>query len=440
MNVEAISVVGLGRLGLPLAGCFASRGFKVVGVDSDSRVVDSVNRGESPLEEPFLQALIDANRHRLTATRDFEAAIGDTQATFIVVPTPSDPGGTFSLSHVRDVVTSVGQVLAHKKDQHLVVLTSTVSPGSCEGDVVPLLERVSARQVGNDIGFCYNPEFIALGSVIKDVLYPDFVLVGESDRLAGDQLMSIYGRLCADQPPVRRMSLVNAELAKLALNSFLTVKISFANTLAEICEGLPGTDVDVVTESLGLDSRIGPKYLRGGLGYGGPCFPRDNRAFGAIASKAGVNATLSAAADLVNGRQSTRIVERIMSLAGEGRVTVAVLGLTYKPDTPVVDASQGLEIARLLSERQNADVIVYDPAWRDRRLTELPRAVRQVKSLGECVELGHILVLAIPWKEFGEIPDIIRRQGRRKIVLDCWRFLIRSQTDEMDYHVVGKAG
>jgi UDPglucose 6-dehydrogenase len=176
----------------------------------------------------------------------------------------------------------IGKALARKNSYHLVVLSSTVMPGATE-KIRQMLEQTSGKRCGEEFGFCYNPEFIALGSVIRDMLNPDMLLIGESDERAGQILAGIYGNVCKSKPVVARMNFVNAELTKLSVNTYVTTKISYANMLAEICEKLPGADADVVTSALGLDSRIGRKYLKGALGYGGPCFPRDNVAFAALA-------------------------------------------------------------------------------------------------------------------------------------------------------------
>ena len=298
-NIARISVLGLGKLGAPLAACLASRGFTVIGVDVVPEVVACINEGRPPVQEPGLDDLITCCNGQLTATTDLRAAVMASEATFVVVPTPSEADGRFSIQFLLDACDKIGQSL-RDKPYHLVVITSTVMPGATGGPVQRRLEEVSGKRCGRDFGLCYNPEFIALGSVIRDMLNPDFILVGESDRRAGDLLGTVYDRLCEGKPPVRRMSFVNAELTKLALNTFVTTKISYANMLAQICERLEGGDVDVVTGALGLDSRVGGAYLKGGLAYGGPCFPRDNRALCGLAQDLGVKPLLGEATDATN--------------------------------------------------------------------------------------------------------------------------------------------
>jgi len=258
-----ISVIGLGKLGSPLAAVFADKGHEVVGVDVDERAIAALNDGRAPVEETGLQDLIDRARTRLSATSSHADAIARSDATFVIVPTPSDADGAFSLRYVLDAVAKIGDALRNKQGRHLVVITSTVMPGSTDGPIRETLEAHAGRELGDDLGLCYSPEFIALGSVIADMLNPDLVLAGQSSPWAGQLLGEIMLDVCDNQPPVTHMSLVDAELAKIAVNTFVTTKISYANMLAEICERLPGADVDAVTSAIGLDSRIGRKYLRG---------------------------------------------------------------------------------------------------------------------------------------------------------------------------------
>src|SRR6266542_4194827 len=221
-----IAVVGLGKLGAPLAAVLASKGNEVLGIDVNPEVVRLVNDGRAPVQEPGLQDLVTASRERLTATTDLTAAAG-AEATILLVPTPSDERGAFSNEYVLASVEEVGRGLAAGDDYHVIVVASTVMPGSCDAELRPALERASRRRVGATLGFCYSPEFIALGSVIRDLLEPDMVLIGESDPRAGDVLELLYGGVCENNPPFRRMSLVNAELTKIAVNTYVTMKISY---------------------------------------------------------------------------------------------------------------------------------------------------------------------------------------------------------------------
>ena len=303
----ALSVIGLGKLGACTAACLAAGGFEVIGVDINDDSVGAINRGKTPVHEPQLQDLITTAGARLRATKEYAQAIEASDITFLIVPTPVQPDGQFSDRYLLEAMTHLSLALARtRKPYHLFVVTSTVSPGTTDERLIPLIESVSGRRLGRDFGVCYNPEFIALGSVIRDFLNPDMVLIGESDRLAGSALESVYRQVCQNEPLIARMSVVSAEITKISLNSYVTMKISFANTLASICEAIPGADLDRITGALGADRRISPHTLRGGLPFGGPCFSRDNRAFAAFAERFGVDAKLAKACDAMNGYRAER--------------------------------------------------------------------------------------------------------------------------------------
>jgi UDPglucose 6-dehydrogenase len=417
-----VAVVGLGKLGAPLAAVLASKGNEVLGIDVNPEAVRLLNEGRAPVDEPGLQALVTASRERLSATCDLAAA-GDAEVTILLVPTPSDARGAFANAHILAALEQVGRGFAAQDAYRIAVVASTVMPGSCEGEIREALEHASGRRVGETLGLCYSPEFIALGSVIRDMLEPDMVLIGESDSRAGDVLEQLYAGVCENDPPFRRMSLVNAELTKIAVNTYITMKISYANALADICERLPGADVDTVTDALGLDTRIGPKYLRGGIAYGGPCFPRDNKAFGVLARDLGAEALLAEATDSVNRAQTARLARIVQSRLKPDSV-VGILGLAYKPDTAVIDESPGVALARLLAEEAGIEVIVYDPVAMDGALDALDAAVRGSASLAELLERSHVAVIATPWPEFADLPiEALERDGERLVVIDCWRVL-----------------
>ena len=417
-----VAVVGLGKLGAPLAAVLASKGNDVLGVDVDPGAVRRLNDGMAPVDEPGLQELVTAHADRLEATVELEAA-ADADLSILLVPTPSDERGAFTNAFLLAAIERIGGGLAARDDYHVVVVASTVMPGSCEEELRPALEEASGRRVGESLGLCYSPEFIALGNVIRDMLEPDMVLIGESDERAGNVLQSLYAGVCENDPPFRRMSLVNAELTKIAVNTYVTMKISYANTLADLCERLPGADVASVTDALGLDSRIGGKYLKGAVAYGGPCFPRDNKAFAVLARELGTEATLAEATDSINEEQLHRLARIVHAYAREDDA-VGILGLTYKPDTPVIEESPGLAIAELLAENGVREVNVFDPVATDVAVARLGDAVHGCATADELLERSDVVVIATPWREFASLPlDRLAGQPRRRVIIDCWRVL-----------------
>jgi UDPglucose 6-dehydrogenase len=422
--LSSVSVIGLGKLGAPMAACFAARGFTVYAVDLDPQKVDAISRGMPPVHEAGLAKLFAETRGRITATNDIEFGVSASEATFVVVATPSEVDGGFSLRYVIPTCESIGRALRAKSAYHLVAVTSTVMPGSMGGEIKSALERASGKRCGVDFGLCYNPEFIALGTVIHDFYHPDFLLIGESDPRAGDVLSEIYKRTCKNSPAIARMNWINAEITKLSVNTYITTKISYANMLARLCEKLPEADVNVVTGALGLDTRIGAKYLKGAVSYGGPCFPRDNRALAALAARVGASSGLAEATDIFNRAQIKSLAEIVKSHRSESDV-IGILGLTYKPNTDVVEESFGLLLAVEFSST-NLPVIVYDPSGDATPALSNYKNIRVASSAQKCIAEAHVVVLATPWQEFRDLRAALWARPRHsapRVVIDCWRVL-----------------
>jgi UDPglucose 6-dehydrogenase len=439
---ERISVFGLGKLGCTMLACFAHKGWKVTGVDVLERNISLINEGRSPVYEPGVDEMLKENKSRISATRDPEDAINNTDVSFIIVPTPSTENGSFSTRFVEEVSAEIGRCLSKKNAYHLVVVTSTVLPGDMD-HVVHLLERASGKKCGVDFGVCYNPDFIALGNIIHDFLNPDMVLIGQSDEKAGKMLESIHHRLVNVQPKVHRMNFHNAELSKIALNSYCTLKITFANVLAEICEHMPGGDVDAVTNAIGDDVRVGRKYIKGGLSYGGPCFPRDNRAFAYSANKFGTANVLAVKTDEINNYHSLiRIPRRLERIMKEKQINkIAVLGLTYKQDTTLVEESAVMNIIKSLSQKGIA-VSAYDPAGIDEAKKELQDFdnISFFASVEECLKGKKLCLIGAPWQEFKKLDrdKFIAMMDKQPVIFDgCGIYNFNSDA-ELEYIRIGK--
>ena len=439
--MERLSVIGLGKLGICTASCLASKGFCVTGVDVNKDFIDLVNNGKAPVSEPGLQETMDLAEGRLTATEDYGMAMRESDITFLIVPTPSRPDGHFSDKYLLFALEKLSQAFKKlKKENHLFVITSTVSPGTTESVLIPRIESVSGKRVNKDFGVCYNPEFIALGSVIRDFLNPDMVLIGESNSSSGDKLETIYRKTCDNKPYVARMSPISAEIAKISLNSYITMKISFANTLSSICQNVPGADVDAISRALGADKRISPYYLKGGLSYGGPCFPRDNRAFAAFAENYGVDALLAKGTDRVNDQQMKNLLKQVLECTAHlKRRTVAVLGLSYKPKTPVIEESAAIKLVEELLRHQ-LSVMVYDPLATDNARSHFGDKVSYGSSTKECFSYASTCILTSQEDEF-KLIDESYIVNDPTVILDCWRILNpNSLSRRVKYVAVGSKG
>ncbi|MBV8197060.1 MAG: UDP-glucose/GDP-mannose dehydrogenase family protein [Candidatus Eremiobacteraeota bacterium] len=418
-----ISVIGLGKLGAPMAAVFAARRHQVTGLDLNRAYVAAIAEGRAPVDEPELEAMISQGRGRLTATTDYEVAVRESDVTFIIVPTPSDPQGAFSNDYVLAAVEALGAALRRKDGYHVVAVTSTVMPGSMDGPIRAALERAAKRRVGTDVGLCYNPEFVALGTVVQNMLHPDMLLIGESDPRAGAMVEAVYEGVCESKPAVHRMNFVNAEITKLSVNTFVTTKISYANMLADLCDRLAGADSEVVAAALGADTRIGHKYLRSALGYGGPCFPRDNVAFGALLDRLGAHPDIARATDAINRYQTERLVRAVSERAAPG-ARIAVLGMAYKPNTGVIDESQGVMLARRLASAGYA-VTIHDPQALAAAAQALGTSVTPWANVADALRNTGVAVIATPWTEYAKLaPETF---AATKVVIDPWRLLDRDR-------------
>ena len=417
-----LSVIGLGKLGACTAACFAAKGHQVIGVDVLVEHVNAINRGSAPVQEPRLQELITESQPRLSATLDFSQALQHSDISFLIVPTPSRPDGHFSDQYLRDALIPLAEALQHKQSFHIFVITATVSPGTTNSVLVPLIEAHSGKKLNVDFGMAYNPEFIALGSVIDDFLHADMVLIGESSPFVGQELETLYRSVCETSPYMAHMSINSAEIAKISLNSYVTMKISFANTLSNVCAKMPDTNVDDITRALGADKRIAPSYLKGGLGFGGPCFPRDNRAFAAFAAEYGVDALLAKATDSINLQQNQRLCQWVKAICEEKKVnTVAILGLSYKPYTPVIEESPSIKLIKILLEN-DLSVIVYDPLAMDNAKALFDENINYGSSVKECLKqasIGIIMTSDRAWLDINQ-EDMTHNPT---LLIDCWRIL-----------------
>ena len=425
MQVQRISVFGLGKLGGCIAAALASRGFQVIGYDVDKRKTEAVRQGLAPIEEPHLQETIEKAGSRLKATDEIQEAIQESDLSFFVPSTPSLPDGSFSNHFLIPALQSAAAVVEQKKKRHLFVVNSTLTPGTCDKILQPLLEKLLDGECGKDFGLCYNPEFIALGDVIHGLLQPDFVLIGESDPLSGELLSEVYKKLNTNSPPIERMSNINAELAKISLNCAVTMKISFVNQLSGVCAKIPGADPAVILRAIGKDRRIGLDYLKPGLGFGGPCFPRDNRLFQYVAESVGVEAALSRATDTINEDVNRRLMETVLVHCPE-RGSVGVLGLAYKPFTGVIDRSPGIWLCERLADA-GRDVFAHDYLAGKSAASAFPTGrVRICPNPQEILQNGcQTLVLTCPWPAYKELlrSSVAQLSDKRAVIVDPWRLL-----------------
>jgi UDPglucose 6-dehydrogenase len=432
-----ISVIGLGKLGLCSACCFAWRGHRVIAVDSDTEHLARLHNHRCDIDEPGLAELFADCRDNLTFTNSVADAVRRSDVTLIIVPTPSTEDGSFSNDNVTSVLRQIGPALADKQTFHVVDIVSTVMPSSCENDFIPLLEQLSGGFCRKDFGLVYNPEFIAIGSVIRDFLNPDMVLIGSSDETSTGIVRDLYASTTQNEPNFACMSLLNAEITKLSLNCYVTMKISFANELASVCERLPAADVDVITNAIGSDTRIGRKYLKGGLGFGGPCFPRDNIAFQAFARRTGTDVRLGPGVVAVNDCVIERLFDTITNHI-RTPAAIAVLGLSYKPGTHIVEESQSITLVQKLSNA-GFRVVVNDPRALDCARKLLGSSVEYQPDPYLCVEGTDVAVFMTDWPQYRKLDwrRIENAMKRGAMLVDSWRIAGPGEFERVNYKGLG---
>lgn len=415
-----IAVIGLGKLGLPLA-VLQAQNHRVYGIDSNSETAASIQRGHSPVREPGVDLLLSQVRKsgNFTAHNDY-INVAECDMSLIIVPTPSLPDGSFTSEFVLEAVRNIGKVLNGGVRPHLVVVCSTVMPGQCETDIRDALEETSDRCLGQTLGLIYSPEFIALGTVLRDMQRPAMTLIGAGTQWEVD----LYTQVCPDTAPVVVMSRTSAEIAKISLNAYITMKISFANILSELCELYPDADAHHIARGIGLDPRVGSKYIEPGGPYGGPCFPRDNRAFAKTFELAGISNPIPYAVDHINRWQIERIAEKILAY---DREAVSILGLSYKPGAPILEESLGYHLTEYFLGHGERTVRVFDtligkPALYPEQNPFKAGAPSWFTEPNGMFSNDSVTVITIPDPELiSRIPAVFETASRsQSIVIDPW--------------------
>ncbi|WP_158058226.1 UDP-glucose 6-dehydrogenase AglM [Halorussus halophilus] len=409
-----ISIIGSGYVGTTVAACLADLGHDVTNVDIDADIVETINAGDSPIDEPQLDGLIDEHSgERLRATTDYDAIL-DTELTFLTLTTPSNPDGSLDTSIIDAATEQLGETLAAKDGHHSVVVKSTVVPGTTREQLIPILERTSGGVVGDELHVATNPEFLREGSAVSDFLDPDRVVVGTSDDRIRDQLREVYSPL--DGVPGEKLfetDVSTAAMIKYTNNSFLASKVSLINDIGNVCKEF-GIDTYEVADALKLDDRISERFLRSGLGWGGSCFPKDVAAITHAATERGYQPAMLEAAVEVNDRQPRRLLSLMdRHVRVEGK-PVAVLGLSFKPDTDDTRGSRAIPVIDGLQER-GANVVAYDPAATENMREHFPD-IEYADSAQSAVEGAVAALVVTDWAEIERLDDELDRMATPVVI------------------------
>ncbi|HIP89500.1 MAG TPA: UDP-glucose/GDP-mannose dehydrogenase family protein [Thermococcus paralvinellae] len=394
-----VSVVGCGYVGLVTGMGFVRLGYDVVFVDIDDKKIEMINDARAPIYESGLEELMREFRGKYYATSDYFEAISNSEVTFICVGTPSKKDGSIDLQYVESAARAIGRALKEKDSYHVVVVKSTVLPGTTENTVKPLIEKYSGKKAFEDFGLAMNPEFLREGVALRDFLNPDRIVLGVRDDRTRQILERLYKPIKA---PKLFVDIKTAEMIKYASNAFLATKISFANEIGNICKKL-GIDSWEVFKGVGLDHRISPHFFRTGIGWGGSCFPKDVKALIRKAEELGEEPLILKAVVEVNEKQPLKLIEllkkHVPKLNGK---TVGVLGLAFKPNTDDVRETRAYPIIKKLLE-ENAKVIAYDPKAMEnfrRFYPDVGGKISYATSPGEVLNASDVILIVTEWEEF----------------------------------------
>lgn len=422
MNLKSISILGTGYVGLSIAIAFTLRGYHVNVFDPDKFKTEKIKRGILPFYEPALQEPLEkaVETCKLKCTSNCKEAVLDTDIAFVAVGTPSQPDGSINLNSIKKVASEIGDALKQKYTYHLIVIKSTVIPTTTEKIVKVLIENRSKKKCGTDFGLCMNPEFLREGKALHDILHPDRIIIGEYDKKSGNTLESLYKDFYDEELILTiRTNLSTAELIKYANNCFLATKISFINTLANICEEIPGADITTIAKAIGLDSRINPNFLHAGLGYGGSCFPKDLKALINFSKTLGYSPKLLKAVERVNDFQPQRAIELVKKQLGslKGK-KIAVLGLAFKPHTEDMREARSIPIIHQLIQ-EGAKVTVYDPEAIPNAKKIFENQIRYASSPTQCLSKADCCFLVTEWPQFKKLqPKDFTQNMRYPLIID----------------------
>lgn len=410
--MKKILCVGLGKLGLIFSQILAENGYKVIGHDVDPKIKKSIENNEKNLE-PYLNKLIKKNRKNFTFEDDIKKCTLNSDIAFLVLPTPSKKNGEFSNQYILNFIDQICRYLKNKK-KYIINITSTVNPGSCDF-FIKYIENKYKLKYGKEFLITYNPHLIAIGSIYNDVINSDVVLIGSNLKFGHDSLKKIYKKIYKKKiDKVKYLNLIEAETAKIAINAYVTMKISYTNTISQIADKIKNIDSAKIFEAIGYDKRIGHKYLSLGALYSGPCFPRDNINFSSFLKKYKLDNSLPLTVDKINNLQFKRYIKIFRDNKNilKKPITFGICGLSYKQNSDIITKSPGYLLMKYFEKKFK--VLFYDEY--------ISTSVKnQIFSLKELFKKSNFLFVCYKDKKFKKLEEFVTKD--KKIIIDMWNFI-----------------
>ncbi len=415
-----IGIIGLGFVGLSLTSVLAAKGYSTIGIDVDIKKCKQITDGKSPFFEPNLEkTLREGLRKKLTISNDY-SLVKNCDFIFVTVGTPTSSDGSIDLSMIKKSVKEIGKIMYRNKKDQIILIKSTVTPGTMKDIVLPILEKNSKKKAGKNFGLISNPEFLQETSAIKDTKFPHAVVLGGYNTKYMKKAKIFFSKLHPNTPIIITNH-QTAEMVKYANNSFLATKISFINQLSNICQNIPEANIDDIAETIGLDPRIGKLFLNAGPGYGGSCLPKDMKALINFASGVGVKPVLLNAVEEINENQLEQIVKLVKrKLKNLAFKNITIMGTAFKPNTDDVRDSLSIELIRKFL-KMKAKIIVYDPRAINNTKKIFGTKIIYKNSVSEALEKSECVIFMTYWKEFENIDNRTIKHMKRKLIIDCRR-------------------
>lgn len=430
-----IAVIGLGFVGLTLSSVLASKGITTIGIDSDRKKCSKIAKGIPTFFEPNLEKTLKKSLKKKLIITNKLSSISNCDFIFITVGTPQKKNGEIDLSFIKEIVRSVGKLISKNKKKPIILIKSTVLPGTMKQVVLPILERNSKKKAGKDFGLISNPEFLQESLAIQDTIKPHVVVLG-GYRTKFMKKTEKFFSWFNPNVPIIITNHQTAEMIKYANNSFLATKISFINQIANICQRIPDTNIDDIADTIGLDPRIGNLFLNAGPGYGGSCLPKDIKAIINLSSKIGVKPTLLNAVEKTNAQQINYIMELIKQNIGKIKgKKITILGVAFKPDTDDIRDSMSIKLIRRLM-KSGARVIIHDPKALDNARKIFHGNAKYAISIPSALKNCQCAVIMTKWKEYERINNKTIKHMDKKFIIDSRRILSNKNLDAK-YYAIG---
>ena len=430
-----IAIIGLGFVGLSLTSVLASKGFNVVGIDVDKEKCKKISQGISPFFEPDLEKTLKKGLKNKLQIESDVSLVEDCDLIFVTVGTPQNETGAIDLSIIKKAMISLGKSIRKSRKHHTILVKSTVVPGTMKDVILPILENNSKKKAGKDFGLISNPEFLQESTSIKDTEFPHAVVLGGYKTKFMKKVEKFFTKL-HPKTPIIITNHQTAEMIKYANNSFLATKISFINQLSNICQKVPGANIDDIAKTIGLDPRIGELFLNAGPGYGGSCLPKDMKALIKFAKIAGVKPTLLNAVEDVNAKQLEDIILTVKKKLGvlESK-KITILGTSFKPNTDDIRDSISVELIKKLLKRK-VKLTIHDPRAIDNTKNIFRNKINYAKSIPDAILGSQCVIIMTQWKQYEKLVNNDFRHMKKKLIIDCRRILSEKQLDA-DYYAIG---